>query len=92
MTKRTMTKTIGQYFEEKFPTIIDELDISSSQDMWDCPLDSVVGEASKTAIDRAMALDDLIAEGHGPFYRTHRKETLDIARVAFNLSNLYYYG
>lgn len=83
--------TVRDYFEAAFPNHPYE-QLRDSHDLESMPLDSVCGEACKTAIDRAKALDDLIREGHGPFYPNHEFETRAIANIAVNLCGLYICG
>lgn len=83
---------VRQHLETAFPKHCYK-DRSQLEDLESMPLDSVCGESCRIAIDRAKALDDLIREGHGPFYETnHTKETQAISTVAMNLCLLYICG
>ena len=82
---------VREYFEAAFPGHPYEQSRDAG-DLESMPLDSICGDACKVAIDRAKALDDLIREGHGPFYPNHAEETRAIANIAVNLCGLYICG
>lgn len=83
---------VRQYLEQAFPRHRYESprQIGPLESM---PLDSNCGDDCKKAIDRAKALDDLIAEGHGEYYETHHSnETQCISAIAADLCLLYICG
>lgn len=83
---------VRQYLEQSFPKHCYK-DRSELNDLESMELDCVCGEACRTAIDRAKALDDLIRDGHGPYYETHHaKETQSISTIAVKLCLLYICG
>lgn len=82
---------VRQYFEAAFPSHSYK-QARDTADLESMPLESNCGDTCKTAIDRAKALDDLIREGHGPFYPEYARETNAIANVAVNLCGLYICG
>lgn len=83
--------TVRDYFEERFENHPYEK-LRDSHDLHSMPLDSTCGDACKVAIDNAKALDDLIRDGHGPYYPNHNAETRAIANIAVNLCGLYICG
>lgn len=84
--------SVQKYFEDAFPSVVSEFSEYDMKELDGMPIDSVCGEACKTAIDQAKALDNLIREGHGIYYYTQAPHTLAIARVAVDLCNLYICG
>ena len=82
---------VREYFETAFPDQ-SYIDPTASADLESMPLDSTCGEACKIAIDRGKALDDLILEGHGPFYPNHSHETKAISQAVLGLCLLYICG
>lgn len=82
---------VREYFEATFPDHSYNQDRDAA-DLESMPLDSPCGETCKVAIDRAKALDDLIRDGHGPFYPRHAYETHAISQIAVDLCGLYICG
>lgn len=76
---------VREYFEKAFPGH------EYTEDR-DPAIDSPCGEDCVKAINRAKELDNLIREGHGPFYHNHAEETRAIANIALNLCGLYICG
>ena len=56
------------------------------------PLDSECGRVCAAAISQAAALDKLILEAHGDYYKDYTHQTYGIASVAASLCVLYIRG